>query len=217
MVAHRTWSYAGSDNGQVSIATKQFLFCIQIHLQVCQFETLNPSSSYAIANESEQIVVDPTDSRGQIYLHYTGPGQDGSVPRYIYYNEHNSHIIIYIFLMSDPFWSLVKFYFILTTSEFYSKIVSRTNMYVFWSYISVILYRTTTVYLHCDQSRTTPIATASGEIDRIINYVSCTVVLYIICIVSYTRQYHLISACMQYTLDHCCVTIEVLYVSYAIS
>ena len=103
MIAHRTWSYAGSVNWQVSIATKQFLFCIQIHLQVCQFETLPPSSSYAIANESEQIVVDPTDSRGQISLHYTGPGQDGSVPRYIYYNEHNSHIIIYIFLMSDPF------------------------------------------------------------------------------------------------------------------
>ena len=60
---------------------------------MCQFETLNPSSSYAIANESEQVVVDQSDSRGQMFLRYTGPGQDGSAPRYIYHSEHNSHYI----------------------------------------------------------------------------------------------------------------------------
>ena len=45
-------------------------------------------------------------------------------------------------------------------------------VHVYYSCISVILYRNTTVYLHCDQSRTTPIATAAGEVDGILNYVS---------------------------------------------
>lgn len=69
---------------------------------------------------------------------------------------------------------------------------------VYYSCISVILYRNTTVYLHCDQSRTTPIATAAGEVDRVINYVSCTVVLYTMCSLiprHSTRQYHLVTVC----------------------
>ena len=33
-------------------------------------------------------------------------------------------------------------------------------------------YRVTRVYLHCDLSQTTPVATAIGEPDRILNYVS---------------------------------------------
>jgi len=38
-------------------------------------------------------------------------------------------------------------------------------------FASLHFYRNTTVYLHCDQSRTTPIATADGEI-VMLNYVS---------------------------------------------
>ena len=39
-------------------------------------------NTYVIANDNEQIILDPSDSRGQIYLHYTGPG-----PRYVRYSR----------------------------------------------------------------------------------------------------------------------------------
>ena len=41
-------------------------------------------------------------------------------------------------------------------------------------------YRNTTVYLHCDQSRTTPIVTAAGEI-TMLNYVSCKHLVHHVC------------------------------------
>ena len=56
-------------------------------LQICQTEN-NPMNTYVIANDNEQIIIDPSDSRGQIYLRYTGPGEPGSGvagPRYVRY------------------------------------------------------------------------------------------------------------------------------------
>ena len=46
-------------------------------------------------------------------------------------------------------------------------------------YFTSSFNRNTRVYLHCNQSQTTPVAAAIGEPDRILNYVSykrcCTV------------------------------------------
>ena len=68
----------GTDRGETSI-----ILCLYLYLQICQVENMNPSNTFTIANESEQIIMDPTDRRGQMYLRYTGPGQDGRGPRYI--------------------------------------------------------------------------------------------------------------------------------------
>ena len=54
-----------------------------MYLQICQAENVNPRNTFTIANGSEQIMIDPSDPRGQTYLRYTGPGQDGSGPRYV--------------------------------------------------------------------------------------------------------------------------------------
>ena len=51
-----------------------------INLQICQTELANQGNTFTIANGGEQIMIDTTDSRGQMYLHYTGPG-----PRYVKY------------------------------------------------------------------------------------------------------------------------------------
>ena len=55
-----------------------------MYLQICQAENVNPSNTFTIANGSEQIMIDPS---GQTYLRYTGPGQDGSGPRYVKYTR----------------------------------------------------------------------------------------------------------------------------------
>ena len=58
-----------------------------MYLQICQ-GWKNSRYTYTIANESEQIILDSCDRRGQLYLHYTGPGQAESGvagPRYIRY------------------------------------------------------------------------------------------------------------------------------------
>ena len=67
-----------------------------MYLQICQAENVNPSNTFTIANESEQIMIDPSDPRGQTYLRYTGPGQDGSGPRYVRYTRSYKYIYIYV-------------------------------------------------------------------------------------------------------------------------
>lgn len=46
-----------------------------MYLQICQAEYSNPSNTYTIANGNEQIMTDPSDRRGQMYLSYRGPGE----------------------------------------------------------------------------------------------------------------------------------------------
>ena len=43
---------------------------------------------------------------------------------------------------------------------------------LYYSIFTSLFYRNTTVYLRCDQSQTTPIATVSGEPNGRLNYVS---------------------------------------------
>ena len=52
---------------------------LYMYLQICQTENIS-SYTYVIANDTEQIMIDSSDSRGQTYLRYTGPG-----PRYMKY------------------------------------------------------------------------------------------------------------------------------------
>ena len=40
-----------------------------MHLQICQYEIFI-SFVHEIADEGEQIMIDPSDSRGQVYLQY---------------------------------------------------------------------------------------------------------------------------------------------------
>ena len=42
-----------------------------LHLQICQFEIFDQSTTHEIADEGEQIMIDSSDSRGQVYLQYT--------------------------------------------------------------------------------------------------------------------------------------------------
>ena len=56
---------------------------IFLHLQICQIPNFDPTSSYDIADGNEQIMIDPSDSRGQVYLQYSGPGDNGGSPRYM--------------------------------------------------------------------------------------------------------------------------------------
>ena len=62
---------ANSDRIDYQTLTINSFKCI--HLQICQSEILNPSSSFSIADEIEYIMIDPSDSQGQMYMHYTGP------------------------------------------------------------------------------------------------------------------------------------------------
>lgn len=55
---------------------------ISLHLQICQIPNSDPSTSYDIADNDEQIMIDSSDTRGQVYLQYTGPGSGGGPPRY---------------------------------------------------------------------------------------------------------------------------------------
>ena len=61
--------------------------------QVCQACLLRNETRYiiyTIANESEQIMIDPSDRRGQMYLSYRGPGEPSSRvagPRYVRYTR----------------------------------------------------------------------------------------------------------------------------------
>ena len=45
-----------------------------LYLQICQIPNFDPTSSYVVANADEKIMIDKSDSRGSVYLHYTGPG-----------------------------------------------------------------------------------------------------------------------------------------------
>ena len=55
---------------------------ISLHQQVCQILNSDPSTSDDIADDNEQIIIDPSNTRGQVYLHYTGPGSGLGPPRY---------------------------------------------------------------------------------------------------------------------------------------
>ena len=74
----------------VVVGETSIILCLHMYLQICQAEVRNPSNTFTIANGSEQIIIDPS---GQTYLRYTGPGQDGSGPRYVKYTR--SYIILY--------------------------------------------------------------------------------------------------------------------------
>ena len=66
-----------------------------MYLQICQAENVNPRNTFTIANESEQIMIDLS---GQTYLRYTGPGQDGSDPRYVKYTRSYIYTTSTVFL-----------------------------------------------------------------------------------------------------------------------
>ena len=51
--------------------------------QVCQIPNFDPSTSYDIADADEQIMIDPSDNRGHVYLQYSGSGSGGGPPRYM--------------------------------------------------------------------------------------------------------------------------------------
>ena len=68
--------------------------CILHVLQICQAENINPSNTFTTANGSEQIIIDPSDRRGQMYLRYTGPGS-----RYVQYTRGRIYTISTVFLM----------------------------------------------------------------------------------------------------------------------
>lgn len=68
--------------------------CIIHVLQICQAENINPSNTFTTANGSEQIIIDPSDWRGQMYLRYTGPGS-----RYVQYTRSCTYTISTVFLM----------------------------------------------------------------------------------------------------------------------
>ena len=51
--------------------------------------------THVIANDNEQIMIDPSDSRGQMYLRYTGPGQAGiEGPRYVRYTRSYTQCVL---------------------------------------------------------------------------------------------------------------------------
>ena len=62
------------------------ILCLyNVYLQICQVFSFNTSDTFTIANESEQIMIDPSDRRGQMYLRYMGPGDPGVAgPRYVH-------------------------------------------------------------------------------------------------------------------------------------
>ena len=64
---------ASSDISKIDYQTLTINSFKCMHLQICQSEILNPSSSFSIADEIEYIMIDPSDSQGQMYMHYTGP------------------------------------------------------------------------------------------------------------------------------------------------
>ena len=64
--------------------------CIYINLQICQAELANQNNTFTIANGVEQIIIDPSDPRGQVYLYYTGPGS-----RYVKYGTIVSYSTIH--------------------------------------------------------------------------------------------------------------------------
>ena len=76
------------------VGETSIILCLYMYLQICQAENVNSSNTFTIANGSEQIMINPSDSRGQMYLRYTGPGEPGSGvagPRYETYTR--SYII----------------------------------------------------------------------------------------------------------------------------
>ena len=127
------------------------LFCAYtMYLQICQVYNPNTSNTFTIANENEQILTDPSDSRGQMYLSYRGPGEPQSGvagPRCVRYTRN----YIYMYSIQNKCECGLLYYNICTSS----------------------FNRNTRVYLHCNQSQTTPVATAIGEPEGILNYVSC--------------------------------------------
>ena len=66
--------------------------CIIHALQICQAENINPSNTFTTANGSEQIIIDPSDRRGQMYLRYTGPGS-----RYVQYTIGVTYILYLLY------------------------------------------------------------------------------------------------------------------------
>ena len=52
-----------------------------LRLQICQIPNFNPTTSYIVANADEKIMIDESDSRGKVYLHYTGPGNSDDTNR----------------------------------------------------------------------------------------------------------------------------------------
>ena len=80
------------------VETSIYYLCLYMYLQICQAENVNPRNTFTIANRSEQIMIDPSDPRGQTYLHYTGPGQDGSGPRYVKYTRSYIYTTSTVFL-----------------------------------------------------------------------------------------------------------------------
>lgn len=85
---------------QTECAIMCVLFCAYtMYLQICQVYNPNTSNIFTIANGSEQIMIDPSDRRGQMYLNYRGPGEPNSGvqgPRYMRYTR--SYVYIHCIL-----------------------------------------------------------------------------------------------------------------------
>ena len=65
-------------NKQNVLVVSKTSIILCLYLQICQAENINPSNTFTIANGNEQIMTDPSDRRGQMYLSYRGPGEPNS-------------------------------------------------------------------------------------------------------------------------------------------